>query len=621
MTGQPEVIRTLVVWCADWPVVAAGVPLDVPAAVFHANRVVACSPAARDQGVERHQRRRDAQSRCPELVVLDHDPAGEARAFEAVPAALEALTPRIEITYPGACAFPTRGPSRYHGGDEALAGKATALVRDVLTGRGPVRVGVADGPFAAALAARRRPPAATRPSSRTSPGSGPEGGTAGAGVLQPLVVPAGDSPGFLAPLSVRVLAEQGGPAGPDLVDVLERLGIRTLGDLAALPVGEVVGRFGAEGRAAHRLARGLDERPPVTAPPPAELTLAVELDPPAERVEAVAFVARGLVDDLHARLTAAGSACTRLVIGGESEHGEVHERVWRTEGTFTPLAIADRVRWQLDGWLHAGAHRPTGGLSRLWLAPDEIVPAGGRQLAFSAGGPGAVDAVEAGDRAVRALARVQGLLGIEAVRVPEWRGGRGPGERVTLVPVAADDITEARPAARRGWVRAPWPGVVPDPAPATVHDPPLPAEVLDAAGRPVRVSGRGEVSAAPATVVVAGGIAGGAGGVGKAGGRSGGGAGGASRAGGGASEPGGGAGGRARGGGTGGRAGGRGPVPSGTGPGSAVVAWAGPWPCDERWWDLSAHRRRARLQVTTTGGVAHLLAVEGSRWTLEATYD
>ncbi len=535
-----EVTRTLVVWCADWPVVAAGVSLDVPAAVFHANRVVATSPAARDEGVERHQRRRDAQARCPELVVLERDPAAEARAFEPVPAALEALTPRIEVTRPGSCAFPTRGPSRYHGGDRALAGKAGALVYEVLGGRCPVRVGVADGPFAAALAARR-----TTPAER--------------------VVAPGESPAFLAPLTLRVLAEPGGPAGPEVVDVLERLGMRTLGDLAALPVAEVVGRFGAEGRAAHRLARGLDERPPVTEPPPAELTLAAEIDPPAERVEAAAFVARGLVDDLQARLAATGSACTRLVIGAETEHGETHERVWRTEGTFTALAIADRVRWQLDGWLHAGAHRPSGGLSRLWLAPDEIVPAGGRQLAFSAGGPGSVDAVEAGDRAARALARVQGLLGVDAVQVPEWRGGRGPAERVALVPVAAADITEARPSAQPGWVGEPWPGVVPDPAPAAVHDPPLPAEVLDAAGRAVRVSGRGEISAAPVTVSVGSG------------------------------------GGGAR------------PAP--------VVAWAGPWPCDERWWDLEAHRRRARLQVTTTDGVAYLLAVESGRWWVEATYD
>lgn len=573
-----EVTRTLVVWCADWPVVAAGVPLDQPAAVFHANRVVACSPAARAEGVERHQRRRDAQARCPDLVVLDHDPAAAARAFEPVPAALEALTPRIEITSPGACAFPTRGPSRYHGGDRALADRAGALVHEVLSGRAPVRVGVADGRFAAALAARRPvPPAAGPTAGPTAPPPDPTATPAGpvappggpaAGLAAPpersTVVAPGGSPRFLAPLPVTVLAEQEGPAGAELVDVLERLGVRTLGDLAALPVAQVVGRFGAEGRAAHRLARGLDERPPVTVPPPAELTLSAEIDPPAERVEAVAFVARGLVDDLQARLSATGSACTRLVIGAETEQGETHERVWRTEGTFTTLAIADRVRWQLDGWLHAGAHRPSGGLSRLWLAPDEVVAAGGRQLAFSAGGPGSVDAVEAGDRAARALARVQGLLGVDAVQVPEWRGGRGPGERVGLVPVAAADVTEPRPAAQRGWVGEPWPGAVPEPAPAVVHDPPRPAQVLDAAGRPVRVSGRGEVSAAPAAVTVG-------------------------------SD--------------------RGACPA------PVVAWAGPWPCDERWWDLATHRRRARLQVATAGGVAYLLTVESGRWSVEATYD
>jgi protein ImuB len=584
--------RTLVVWCADWPVVAAGVPLDLPAAVVHANRVVACSPAARAEGVERHQRRRDAQSRCPELVLLDHDPAAEARAFEPVPSALETLTPRIEITYPGACAFPTRGPSRYHGGDRALAERAAALVSEALGGCCPVQVGVADGPFAAALAARRRPPAAGGHSAagRVGPPAAGAGGEAGRGAGGVRVVPPGESPGFLAPLSVRVLAEPGGPAGPALVDVLERLGLRTLGALAALGAAEVVGRFGAEGRTAHRLARGLDERPPVTAPPPAELTMVAEIDPPAERVEAAAFVARSLVERLHAHLVGMGSACTRLVIGAESEHGETHERVWRTEGTFTALAIADRVRWQLDGWLRAGANRPTAGLVKLWLAPDEVVPAGGRQLAFGTGGPDAVDAVEAGGRAARALARVQGLLGVEAVRVPEWQGGRGPGERVGLVAVAADDVTEPRPAAQDGWVTDPWPGAVPDPAPATVHDPPLPAQVLDAAGRPVRVGGRGEVSAAPARVRV----------------------GGADEA---RPAPASGA--------------GVGPVPVGpgnrvdgrSGGWAAVEAWAGPWPCDERWWDPRGHRRRARLQVTTAGGVAYLLVVEAGRWAVEATYD
>src|SRR5690606_2152484 len=111
--------------------------LDEPAAVFHANRVVAASPAARAQGVAVHQRRREAQARCPDLAVLDHDPARDARAFEPLAAALEALTPRVEVVEPGLVAFPTRGPSRFFGGDEALARRARAAVADALAAQVP----------------------------------------------------------------------------------------------------------------------------------------------------------------------------------------------------------------------------------------------------------------------------------------------------------------------------------------------------------------------------------------------------------------------------------------------------------------------------------------------------
>lgn len=52
-----------------------------------------------------------------------------------------------------------------------------------------------------------------------------------------------------------------------------------------------------------------------------------------------------------------------------------------------------------------------------------------------------------------------------------------------------------------------------------------------------------------------------------------------------------------------------------------VVAWAGPWPVDERWWDPDRARRRARVQVVLADGTAHLLALEGGAWRLEASYD
>jgi protein ImuB len=60
------------------------------------------------------------------VIVVEHDPAGAARAFEPVVAALEAFAPGVEIVRPGVCAVATRGPSRYFGGDEALAAKVKA---------------------------------------------------------------------------------------------------------------------------------------------------------------------------------------------------------------------------------------------------------------------------------------------------------------------------------------------------------------------------------------------------------------------------------------------------------------------------------------------------------------
>ena len=99
-------VRTLVVWVPDWPVVAAGAALDELAAVVHANRVVAVTPAARAEGVDVGLRRREAQGRCPDLAVLDHDPARDARAWEPVVARFDDICPRLEVAAPGRLARP-----------------------------------------------------------------------------------------------------------------------------------------------------------------------------------------------------------------------------------------------------------------------------------------------------------------------------------------------------------------------------------------------------------------------------------------------------------------------------------------------------------------------------------
>jgi len=545
--------RTACLWCPDWPVVAlrARDPSLDHAAIAVVERgerglvVIAASTEAAAEGVTSGLRRREAEARCPGLVVAEADPQVEARAFERVARAVETFTPRFVLEEPGRISFPTRGPSRYFGGDTAMAVRFLDAVGAI--GITDARVGVADGGFAAMLAARAAEPGAA------------------------FVVPPGESPEFLAPWPVAVLEDPEPGEAAELADLLVRLGLRTLGAFAALPDGAVLGRFGSAGTRAHRLARGDDEATAPPAPPPPELIETAELDPPAVHVETAAFAAKALAEQLMARLGALGLACTRVMIEAETERGERLTRCWRHEGALTPAALAARVRWQLEGWLTADddgsvEELATSGLVLLRLVPDEVLPATGRQLGFWGGDPAAAD------RAGRVLARVQGMLGHPAVVTAVPQGGRTPGERVRWVPWG-DPREPARPldavAAPGANAREvpPWPGAIPAPAPARVFDPPLPAELLDAEGGVVTVSGRGDPSAPPARLRCAA-------------------------------------------------------LPD---RGDEIAAWAGPWAHDARWWDRRARARRAYWQVLVDvpdgERVACLVAVTAGHAALEAIYD
>ena len=84
------------------------------------------------------------------------------------------------------------------------------------------------------------------------------------------------------------------------------------------------------------------------------------------------------------------------------------------------------------------------------------------------GGSGAAD-----ERAQRALARVQTLLGHGSVLTPVLDGGRDPAQRTRLVPWGDEPVPVRSP-------QQPWPGQLPAPAPSVLLDPPRPARVLDA---------------------------------------------------------------------------------------------------------------------------------------------
>jgi protein ImuB len=506
---------------------------------------------------------------CPDWP----DPGAEsgARAFEQVVAAVEELCPRVEVLHPGACAIGARGPARYFGGEEVLARK---IIDAVACCGFACQVGVADGMFAAQLAARA-------PRAEISDAA--------------LIVAPGETPAFLASQPVGSLED------PELADLLPRLGIRTLGEFAMLPAIEAGNRFGAQGAVAHRLARGLDPRPLVPRPPSADLSVSVEFDPPAGLSEPVVFAAKALAEQMHAGLAARGLACVRVQAQVTCADGQEIARLWRHDGLLSALAVAERVRWQLAGWQPArgdadegawdkggadegasdkgGAYKggaderasykggaderasykeganeraadqagAVGGITLLRLVPDQLVRATGRQLGLWG------DAV-VNDRVARAALRVQAMLGHGSVVRPLLAGGRDPAEQVTPVPFG-DAADPALPSGR------PWPGRLPTPAPATVYPVPLPARVIDASGATVTVTGRALVSAPPARLSADG------------------------------------------------------------GPLLAVTSWAGPWPVTERWWRPESTRRRARFQLVADDGSAWLAAVQDGQWLIEASYD
>jgi len=534
-----DVSRVLAIWCMDWPAVAAataaGLPATAPVAVTLANRVVACSAAARMAGVRRGLRRREAQARCPALHVVTADPARDARHFESVTVAVDDLVPRAEVLRPGLLVLPVRGAARYFGSEQTVAER---LVDAVAAAGAECQVGVADQLPTAVFAAR-----------------------AGR------IVEPGRDAQFLAPLSVRQLATEPGLTGSgreELVDLLWRMGIRTIGQFAELARSDVATRFGADAVVAHRIARGEPARGPAGREPSPDLDAVLDCDPPIDRIDAAAFAGRSLAGVLHRSLADAGVGCTRLAIHAVTANGEELHRVWRCAEPLTEDATADRVRWQLDGWLNRRDlnSRPTAPITVLRLHPVEVVSAEALQLPLW-GGIGEEDRM----RARRALVRVQGLLGPEAVQVPVLSGGRGPVERITLIPLGDEPVPRADPD-------QPWPGRLPEPAPAVLLDDPV--ELLDAEGNPVRVTGRGLFSSEPVRLAGADAAD--------------------SRV-----------------------------LPAG---GARLRWWAGPWPVDERWWDPdrtpnSRTGRTARAQVLLDGEPqrALLLCYRQRRWYLEGSYE
>lgn len=531
-------MRVAALWFPDWPVQAAKLEFDdalaEPIAIAAQHRVKVCSLAARRAGIRRGMRVRNAQAAAPELTVIDDNPDRDGRMFASLAASLDDVAASVEVLRPGLVIADLEAAARFHGSED----KALEMLVDAASRRGiDAFAGAADEIATAVIAAR------------TSS-----------------IVPSGGSVGFLAGHPIRALtAEAALGADAGTVTTLGQLGIATLGELAAIPPAAMTTRFGAAGMHVHRIATAAPDRRVAPELPTADLAVAITPEDPIERVDTAAFAARALAAALHERLQETGRNCLRLKVVAELTDGTRVERVWHTREALSEAATADRVRWQLDGWLTAQRAAQSypgtpgawvGGIASLILEPLELTEPDPVGELWSGGA--------STDGARRVIERVQSQLGIDAVVQPRFVGGRGVAERIRLVPFgeAAPDGADASDCA--------WPGAIPPPLPARlgggIDHPASGITLIDATAKPVQVTAEALLSAKPYAL---------AWGEKK----------------------------------------------------YLVTAWAGPWPVDDGWWGPPAGRNRvARLQmVGRLGGAdgeptAWLLVWTRRRWRVEAVY-
>ncbi|WP_430592800.1 DNA polymerase Y family protein [Humidisolicoccus flavus] len=532
--------RVLLLWYPDWPVYAATIhralPDGVALALLHSGKVFAVSASARSAGVRRGHTSREAQSRCPEITVLQYDPDLDQSAFEAVITRVEAVIPGVQVLRPGVIVLRARGPARFYG-DERSAAIALAKVisESELPGAAGVKVGIADTVFAAEAIVRYAP-------SET------------AATNNVVIAPPGSAAQLLAPLPITIFEDASFTA------VLQRLGIETLGQFASLAEDSIVQRFGESGARAHLLASGREPGPLETRVPPPDLGGSAEFEAPLDRVDQIAFAFRQESEAIVARLRAASLVATSINVVLRLETGILHERTWLHPKWFTASDILDRVRWQVQGG--TGETALAAAISSITVTPETVDGAAKHE-------PGLWGS-ESDGRIEHGISRVQSMVGHEGVLTAVLAGGRLPGETQALVPWGdrvPDRVTES--------ANRPWPGTIPGVAPALLLRSPSATALLDERGTQLTITEQGVFSALPAQFV----------------------------------PP-------------------RefvnelelGEGERGTHFRTArVVAWAGPWPLQERWWDRTA-RSAYRVQIIATEQ-AWLLVFAKDRWWVEALYD
>jgi len=342
-------------------------------------------------GVRPGMRLGEALATCPQLELVEQDPAAVEQAWEEILRRLEDAGFQVEPIEPGIVYFETKGIERLYGGLEPALKRALAAVGPTWDGR----AGAAERRLAALAAAN-----VARPG-------------------QALIVSDDRTRSFLAPLPLQLL-----PLERERYEELEELGVRTIGQLAGLPGAAVADRLGPDGRRAWSLARG--ERDSSVAPRRPVAALHETLEFP-EAVGNELTLRRGLavlVDRLLARPERAGRPPRKVAVWARLVGGAS----WRRTVTLRePTADPARLRAALGAKL---AELPAPAL-KLRLEVSALAEHTGEQLELvAAEGEALQHRLREGLRQVRAAVGAGGISTV--VEVAPW--SRIPEARAFLVP-------------------------------------------------------------------------------------------------------------------------------------------------------------------------------------------
>lgn len=212
-----------------------GRPLVLAAPPGQRKEVQLASPEAESLGIRPGLPLREVLAYTPDAIIVQPDPVRTAALVDDLLTALQPVVPAAEVDGE-TMHLDIAGLRRLYRDD--LVALITAIQAAVPPLLHP-RIGVAAGKFAAAVAARTARPHGWQ------------------------VVPRPDTAAFLAPLPATLL-----PLAPDVSRHLDLLGLRRIGDLAALPFTAVQAQYGTAGARAWRLAHGQDDEPIVALAPP-----------------------------------------------------------------------------------------------------------------------------------------------------------------------------------------------------------------------------------------------------------------------------------------------------------------------------------------------------------------